>query len=68
MYILTETDMVQLRCEEREYALEGFSQAILKNRVPETNVEDNFQSFAITCAAIHSCRMRQPVVMSEFLS
>ena len=68
MYILTETDMVQLRYEEREYALEEFRQAILKNRVPETNVEDNFQSFAITCATIQSCRIRQPVVMSEFLS
>lgn len=68
MYTLTETDMVQLRCEEREYALEGFRQAILKNRIPETNVEDNFQSFAIVCAAIQSCRIRQPVVMSEFLS
>lgn len=68
MSVLTGTDKIQLKRTRREYALEEFRQAIVNNRTPETNVEDNFQSFAITCAAIQSCRMRQPVVMSEFLS
>ena len=67
MHVLTQADKVQLKCEGREYALREFRQAILEDRVPETNVENNFQSFAITCAALHSCRTGQPVVMSEFL-
>ncbi len=63
----TEADKVQLKCEGREYALREFRQAILTNRTPETNVEDNFQSFAIACAAAQSCRTGQPIIMAEFL-
>ncbi len=68
MHLLAQTDKVQLECERREYVLREFRQAILEDIVPETNMEDNFQSFAITCAAVQSCRTGQSMVMTEFLS
>jgi predicted dehydrogenase len=67
IHVLAEADKVQLKCEGIEYALREFRQAILTNRTPETNVEDNFQSFAIACAAKQSCRTGQPIIMAEFL-
>lgn len=65
--VLTDSDKKRLKRTRREYALEEFRQAIVNNRIPETNVEDNFQSFAITCAAMQSCRTGEAVNMSEFL-
>lgn len=68
MHFLTKVDKVHLECERREYILQRFRESILEDIVPETNVEDNFQSFAITCAAVQSCREGRSILMTEFLS
>lgn len=52
---------------ERQYALREFLLAVERRVQPETNVEDNMQTFAISRAAIHSARTGEPVDVQAFL-
>ncbi len=51
----------------RDFALMEFYQAISQDRAPETSVDDNIQSYAMTRAAIQSSRTGFPVRLTELL-
>ena len=50
-----------------KYALHEFGISILEDRLPETNIEDNIKTFAISWAAIKSSKEGKPVKITECL-
>jgi predicted dehydrogenase len=50
------------------YALKEFLAAIREGRLPETHLEDNVRSLAMTTAAIASTDRRQPVAVAPFVA
>ena len=44
-------DKVEMKRTELDYALEMFVRSIDRDEIPETTLEDNFNSFAMVCAA-----------------
>jgi len=54
-------DKVEMERTELDYALEMFVRSIDRDEIPETTLEDNFNSFAMVCAAEESARSSRPV-------
>jgi predicted dehydrogenase len=50
------------------YALKEFLAAIREGRLPETHLEDNVRSLAMTAAAIESVEKHQPVAVSPLVA
>jgi hypothetical protein len=57
---------VEMKLTELDYALDSFINCVEDGIVPETTVEDNFQSFARVCAAETSVRYGNRVLLSQF--
>lgn len=60
-------DLLPMELEDRSYSLYEFYNAIINDRKPETDGEDNLFSMALTFAAIESAKSGLKVNISEFL-
>ena len=60
-------ELVKMPYEDRVASLDEMVKSIRENRNPSTSIEDNINSFKLTCMAIASARSGQKIKTQEFL-
>ncbi len=59
--VLDAEEKVVMKHTELDYALDMFIRCIEEDKVPESDLEENYRSFSMVCAAEESVRTNLPI-------